>query len=277
MTTHLDAPDVAPARAMQAARDHLLDLQHEQGWWKGELQTNVTMDAEDLLLRQFLGVRDESDTAACARWIRSQQRDDGTWALYHGGPGDLSTTVEAYVALKLAGDSPDAAHMARARAFVLAEGGVEASRVFTRIWLALFGEWSWDELPAMPPELVLLPSWVPLNVYDWACWARQTVVPLTVVCALRPSRDLGVSVAELRSGRVPRRPRDPLWSWPTAFRALDRVLHRYQRRPVRRLREHAMRRAAEWIIARPAMDALSDAGLPADHPALRRAADFVLA
>ncbi len=115
------------------------------------------MDAEDLLLRQFLGILRPQELDEAARWIRSQQRADGTWANFEGGPGDLSTTIEAYAALRLAGDDADAPHLRAAREFVLASGGIEASRVFTRIWLALFGEWSWDDLPAMPPELVLLP------------------------------------------------------------------------------------------------------------------------
>lgn len=188
--------------ALAAGRDYLLSLQHPDGWWKGELETNVTMDVEDLLLRQFLGIRTAAETEQAARWIRAQQRPDGTWANFYGGPGDLSTTVEAYTALKLAGDDVDAEHMAVARDWILARGGLEATRVFTRIWLALFGEWSWDELPAMPPELVLLPKWFPLNVADWGCWARQTVVPLTVVCTLRPCRNLGIDVRELRTGRA---------------------------------------------------------------------------
>src|SRR5438270_564335 len=97
--------------ATDRAREHLLALQDSAGWWKGELATNVTMDAEDLLLREFLGIRTPADTEAAARWIRSQQREDGTWGTFHGGPPELSTTVEAYVALKLCGDAPDAPHM----------------------------------------------------------------------------------------------------------------------------------------------------------------------
>src|ERR671930_1566788 len=128
--------EAAAARALARARDHLLSLQTPQGWWKGELQTNVTMDAEDLLLRTFLGVLTERQLVPAAAWIRSQQRADGTWANFHGGPGDLSTTVEAYAALRLAGDPPQAEHMRSAREFVLDRGGLERSRVFTRLWLA---------------------------------------------------------------------------------------------------------------------------------------------
>jgi squalene-hopene/tetraprenyl-beta-curcumene cyclase len=279
--------------ALDAAVGFLRAQQDQQGWWKGELETNVTMDAEDLLLRDFLGIREDQETEEAARWIRSQQRADGTWANFRGGPGDLSTTIEAWVALRLAGDSPDAEHMQRAQKFVLAWGGVENSRVFTRIWLALFGLWSWDDLPDMPPEMIFLPRWFPLNVYDWACWARQTVVPLTVVATLRPSRPLPFGIDELRcpqerltpGQRQAARPRRaPLWSWPGAFQRLDKVLHRYARNPVRPLRRLAMRRAAEWVLARQEADGswggiqppwvysllcLHLLGYPMDHPAMK--------
>jgi squalene-hopene/tetraprenyl-beta-curcumene cyclase len=249
--THAELTD-SVAHATMRARDHLVGRQAPDGWWKGELRTNVTMDAEDLLLRQFLGILRPDQLDEAARWIRSQQRDDGTWATFHGGPGDLSVTIEAYAALRLAGDGPDQRHMTRARAFVIAQGGIEASRVFTRIWLALFGEWPWDELPAMPPELILLPSWVPLNVYDWACWARQTVVPITIVATLRPTRPLPFTLAELRTGVDPRPTRSGLIA--TAFGVLDRVLKAYHRLPVHPGRGFAYRRAAEWIVARQEAD-----------------------
>ncbi len=187
----------AAAEALGRARDHLLGLQHGQGWWQGELESNVTMDAEDLMLREFLGIRTAEQTQAAARWIASKQRDDGTWANFYGGPGDLSTTVEAYVALRLAGHLPHTRHMAKAAGWIRDQGGIPATRVFTRIWLALFGQWSWDDLPVMPPELIYLPGWFPLNVYDWACWARQTIVPLTIVGTFRPARQFPFGLTEL--------------------------------------------------------------------------------
>ena len=284
-------PSGRPAPLPERARDaleracgFLAGRQHPDGWWKGELRTNVTMDAEDLLLRQFLDILRPDELADSARWIRSQQRADGTWATFPGGPGDLSTTVEAYTALRLAGDPADAPHMASAAQFVREQGGIAASRVFTRLWLALFGEWPWDELPAMPPELVLLPSWVPLNVYDWACWARQTVVPITVVATLRPVRPLPFDLAELHVG--PRRARRPRGAVGLLFGALNSALSWYGKLPLQPGRDLAMRRAAEWILARQEADggwggiqppwvysilALHLLGYPLEHPALAAA------
>ncbi|GAA4191864.1 squalene--hopene cyclase [Microbispora amethystogenes] len=271
------------ATALEAARDHLLALQSPEGWWKGELQTNVTMDAEDLLLREFLGVRTAAETAEAARWIRSQQQAGGGWANFHDGPADLSTTVEAYVALRLAGDPPSAPHLRAAADLVRHLGGVESARVFTRIWLALFGLWRWEDLPVIPPEIVFLPPWCPLNVYDWACWARQTIVPLTIVTAHRPVRPLPFGLTELRTGRRP--PSPPRTSVDTAFAALDHMLHRYERRPLAGLRRAALRRAAEWVVARQEADgswggiqppwvysliALHLSGYDAGHPVMRR-------
>src|SRR5690348_18387963 len=243
------------AEALARARDHLLGLQHDQGWWQGELQTNVTMDAEDLLLREFLGVRTAGQTQAAARWIASQQRDDGTWANFYGGPGDLSTTVEAYVALRLAGDPVDAEHMKAAAEWITGQGGLTATRVFTRIWLALSGLWDWDTLPVIPPEVIYLPSWFPLNIYDWGCWARQTIVALAVVSAHRPSNPLPFTIDELYakvSGLPPKADqKDP---WSLAFNALDKALHKIEPKFPRRARRAALRRCTDWIIARQEAD-----------------------
>jgi len=260
MTLVSDAPrpaevpgEGAAGAALARAVDHLRALQDDAGWWKGELETNVTMDAEDLLLRHFLGILTDTEAEEAARWIRSQQREDGSWATFAGGPADLSTTVEAWVALRLAGDDPAAPHLARAAAVVRDLGGVERSRVFTRIWLALVGLWPWADLPVMPPELVLLPAWMPLNIYDWGCWARQTVVPLTVVCTHQPVRPVAFGIEELRSGAtLP--PRAPLWTWAGFFQRLDRGLAWYAKRPLRRVRRTAINRAVEWVVARQEAD-----------------------
>src|SRR5438067_4967874 len=269
--------------ALELAREHLLDVQQGGGWWRGELQTNVTMDAEDMLLREFLGMRRSDETARSAAWIRSQQRDDGTWANFYGGPGDLSTTIEAYWALRLAGDPPDAPHMLEAADYIRRRGGLERTRVFTHLWLALFGLWSWDDVPALPPEVIFLPEWFPLNVCDFACWARQTSVALTVVGAHRPVRAIGFGIDELRTGASPP-PWEPLSTWKGRFRRLDRALRAYERRPIPALRRLALARATEWIVRRQEADgswggiqppwvyslmALSLQGYPLAHAVMR--------
>jgi squalene-hopene/tetraprenyl-beta-curcumene cyclase len=283
----------AAAETLRRAVEHLLKLQEEQGWWKGELETNVTMDAEDLLLRQFLGIRGEDETRLASNWIRSQQREDGTWSNFYRGPADLSTTVESYVALKLAGDPADAEHMRRARAYIRGTGGLEGTRVFTHLWLSLFGLWSWDAVPALPPEVMFLPEWFPLNVYDFACWARQTIVALCVVGAHRPVRAIpGFDVDELRTGAVPPRYErvHPLGTWKGGFQRLDRALQLYERHPSKRLRRLALARATEWILRRQEADgswggiqppwvysliALSLMGYPLDHPAMRAGVEAI--
>ncbi|MFJ8042314.1 squalene--hopene cyclase [Kitasatospora sp. NPDC096147] len=334
-----------PAAALARATGELLSRQSPDGWWKGDLETNVTMDAEDLLLRQFLGIREPEQTAASAAWIRSQQREDGTWSTFYGGPPELSTTVEAYVALKLAGDDPQAPHMAAAARYVRDGGGIAASRVFTRIWLALFGWWPWERLPEMPPEIIFLPRWLPLNIYAFGCWARQTIVPLTVVSAHRPVRPAPFDLTELHTDPAdpyPLRPLPPMTGWDGVFERLDLVLHAYHKHALRPLRRVALAQAGRWIVERQEADgcwggiqppavyslialhllgydlehpvmragltafdrftvhtedgrrwmeacqspvwdtclatiALRDAGLPADHPALVTAADWMLA
>ncbi|MCC3650783.1 squalene--hopene cyclase [Streptomyces sp. S07_1.15] len=283
-----DTPAAAERAAARAVRN-LLGRQHDEGWWKGDLETNVTMDAEDLLLREFLGIGDRRTTEAAARFIRSRRRPDGTWATFHGGPGDLSATIEAYVALRLAGDAPADPHMAAASAWVREHGGIAASRVFTRIWLALFGWWPWEQLPELPPEMIYLPKWFPLNIYDFGCWARQTIVPLTVVSALRPVRPAPFPLGELHPDpAAPRRAAATATGWDRVFRRLDRLLHAYRRVAPPPLRRAALRACARWIVERQENDgcwggiqppavysviALHLLGYDLDHPVLRAGLD----
>src|SRR5947209_1161819 len=169
--------------------------------------------------------------------------------------------------------------MARAAEFVRSRGGIPATRVFTRIWLALFGLHPWEQLPALPPELVLLPRWMPLNIYDFACWARQTIVPLTVVASLRPTRPLPFGVAELQTDAPPKVSASRFW------RVFDRVLHAFDDHPVPALRRRAVAKALRWILDRQEADgswggiqppwvysllALHLTGAPLDSPAVKR-------
>ena len=260
----------AARESLRRASEHLLALQQPDGHWKGELETNVTIDAEDVFLRHFLRLPDAAETTRrSAVWIRSKQRPDGSWATYFGGPADLSTTVEAYVALRIAGDPPEAAHMRRAAALVRDAGGAERSRVFTRMWLSLLSLWSWHDVPMLPPEQILLPPSAPVSIYAFGCWARQTIVALQIVTALRPSRAVDFDIPELRTGDR------------TPPHVLDRALRAYERRPVRALRRRALETAERWIVERQEADgswggiqppwvwsmiALHERGYTLDHP-----------
>jgi squalene-hopene/tetraprenyl-beta-curcumene cyclase len=273
--------------ALKSAREYLLSLQDPGGWWKGELETNVTMDAEDMLLRQFLGIREAASSERSAVWIRSKQREDGSWANFYGGPGDLSTTIEAYVALRLAGDMPDAAHMRAAAAFVRSAGGVERARVFTHIWLALFGEWPWSNVPELPPELMLLPARAPISIYDFACWARQTVVALSIVLSEKPVRPLPFRIDELHGPHEWTRGRAHS-ATARVLTVVDRALAVYARMPLRALREAGLARAERWIVRRQEADgswggiqppwvyslmALHLRGYPIEHPLIKAGLD----
>jgi len=192
--------------AIGAASERLLELQHPDGWWKGELESNATMVAQHLFWQHFLGLRDPESDRRLANELLARRRADGTWSIWWEGPPDLSTSVEAYAALKLAGVEPGPA----ACDFIRAAGGIAATRTFTRSFLALLGQWPWQRIPTPPVELILLGPGAPFSVYDFACWARQTIVPLSAVMALRPVRETPIDLSEIgaRPGET-RRPRPP--------------------------------------------------------------------
>jgi squalene-hopene/tetraprenyl-beta-curcumene cyclase len=257
--------------------------QIDPGFWWAELESNATMDAEYVLMTHFIGRRDDAIWQRIARDIRSYQRDDGSWALYAGAPGDLSTTIECYFALRLVGDLGD--HMERAHRFILDRGGITHARVFTRIWLALCGEWSWEDLPMMPLELILLPPRAPISIYRFSSWARATIVPLLVLMEKRPVRHVPAhaSLADLRV--VPAAPPAPRCATDRLFLAVDGVLRRYHRAPWHPGRERALEKAEQWILDHQEADgswggiqppwvyslmALHALGSPADVAAVER-------
>ena len=180
-------------RAAEAGTKRLLELQHPDGWWVGELESNATMIAEHLFWLHFMGLRDPRTDRKLANELLARRRADGTWSNWFEGPANLSTTIESYVALKMAGVDPGA----ETRAYIRSQGGIPAARVFTKCFLALLGQWPWQRIPPVPPEIVLLPPSAPFSIYNLACWARQTVVPLSVVMALRPERPAGVDLREI--------------------------------------------------------------------------------
>ena len=300
--------------AVEKAAERLLELQHPGGWWVGELESNATMIAQHLFWNHYLGLRTPQTDRRIATELLARMRDDGTWSIWWEGPGDLSTTIEAYVALRMAGVDPGEA----TREFIRREGGVARSRVFTKCFLALLGHWPWQRIPTVPVELVLLRPSAPFSIYDFACWARQTVVALSVVEALRPVRwadvdlrDIGARPGETRPARRPGRRRrhaiacaerwvrerqeadgswggiQPPWVWGIVM--LASLGHGFEdeafRRAVEgwrgftiddgeRLRPEACQ-SPVWDTAL-ALLALRAAGVPSDHPRLARAGEWLL-
>jgi squalene-hopene/tetraprenyl-beta-curcumene cyclase len=223
-------------------------LQKPGGWWVAELESNVTMTAQHIFWHEFLRIADPDTVRRCANELLARQREDGTWSIYWGGEPDLAATVESYAALRMAGLSADDPRLAGARRFIEEQGGIGASRVFTRIWLALFDLWPWEEVQAIPPELVLLPPDAPLSVYSFGCWARQTIVALSIVMHYRPVRHLPEErlCREIDLGPAPR----PQTAWNLA----DSFLRWYNGRPIQPGREHALAYAERWLIDRQELD-----------------------
>ena len=199
MNDVLDSLSAIEADIRRAA-DALLGQQRGDGHWVFELEADATIPSEYILLRHYLGEPDDRELERkIGRYLRRLQGEHGGWPLFHGGAFDISATVKAYFCLKMIGDRPDAPHMARARAAILAAGGAQQANVFTRILLAQFGELSWTHVPTMPVELILLPRWFPIHLSRMSYWARTVIVPLLVLTAKRArARNLrGVRIEEL--------------------------------------------------------------------------------
>lgn len=239
---------------IQHATDHLLSLQAPEGFWVGELEADTTLESDYIFFLKVLGKLDGRRCAKLANYIRRRQLPDGGWNIYAGGPSELNATVKAYVALKLAGDSPSASHMARARCQIHDLGGVEATNSYTRLYLALGGVLPWSYVPAIPPELILLPSWFFLNIYSMSSWTRAIVVPLMLVYSSKPRWDLppNAGVQELfrdASGRIPAFEWDRrIVSWRNFFLLLDRMFKLHEKLPWKPLRQRALRRAKQWLL-----------------------------
>ncbi len=260
--------------------ERLLQLQRGDGSWMGELESNPSITAEYLLLRRYLGLRDPAREASVVRYLRSQQAPDGSFSIAPGLDGDLSVTAEVWVAWRAAGLAPDEPQVARARDFVAAGGGMRATRLFTRIWLALAGLWPWEEIPAIPPEWLLLPARRRGSIYDLASWARATTVPLTIL----RSRRTVFALPSPTPDELPLGPRRPDYG-SAPWRALERVLRGYSRLPEMGLRRRSLERAERWILEHQERDgswagiqppwvyglmALRARGYPLDHPVMQR-------
>jgi squalene-hopene/tetraprenyl-beta-curcumene cyclase len=253
---HDPAPSSPLRRAVDRACRHLLGLQRPDGHWVGELQGDTILESEYILLLAFLGHEGEEVCRKAARYLLAQQAPDGGWSNYPGGPAELSVSVKAYFALKLAGHDPRAPYMARAREVIRGLGGAAGCNSFTRFYLALLGQIPYANCASVPPELVLLPRWFYVNLYAMSSWTRTIVVPLSIFSAYKPVRELppGKGIAELfleppQTPRWPAAPTRRALSWTNFFLGVD-CLYKWAEPwlgPVRRL---ALRKAAAWMRER---------------------------
>jgi squalene-hopene/tetraprenyl-beta-curcumene cyclase len=255
-------------RAIAATRQCLLDRQAADGSWCAELEGDTILESETILLLAFLGREDSPLARRAAAYLVEKQLPTGGWAMFPGGPLEISGSVKAYFALKLTGHDPAAEYMDRARAAILAHGGADAVNSFTRFFLAFLGQISYDQCPAVPPEMVLLPQWFPVNLYAMSAWSRTIVVPLSIVSALEPVRKLpprlGIRELFLREPKDWPRLRCPGLPGKTGplsldgfFRAVNGVLKWAQRKGYTPLRRRAIAAARDWMLDRfPASDGL---------------------
>lgn len=284
-------------QSIRAAAGWLATRQKPEGYWVGRLESNACMEAQWILCLWFLGLEDHHLRPRLAASLLKSQRPDGSWEIYHDAPaGDINTTVEAYAALRSCGVSADDPRLIRARDWIHAKGGLRNIRVFTRYWLALIGEWPWEKTPNIPPEVIHFPPWFVFSIYNFAQWARATLMPIAVLSARRPSRPLPAEnrLDDLFPGgrdgfdhELPGKPGADFWDG--FFRAVDKALHSLQsfgdQTKLSLGRNGSVKRALEWIIQHQDADgvwggiqppwiystmALVSEGYALDHPVVAK-------
>ncbi len=276
------------AEALRRGEARLRELQHPGGYWWAELESNATITAEHVFMLHAFGLATDDLRRRLDNELLDTQGDDGGWRVWYSGPPDLSTTAEAWYALRLCGVPADDPRMRRARDVVRGLGGVNRARFFTKLWLAVLGRYPWDAIPVLPPEMILIPPRWPLSPYRFGSWARGTFVALMIVLSRRPTYPQPVGLDELfleppGAGPMPM-PKTPGRWTPLLTRAMA-LARWYDRRPIRPLRRLAEARVMRWIFERQDADgswagiqppwvysiiALHTLGFPLDHPIIAR-------
>lgn len=239
--------------AIESAQAYLRSIQHEAGYWCGELEGDSILESEYVLTLYFLGRESDPRLRKAANYLRRLALPDGGWAIYPGGPAEVSSSIKAYFALKLAGEDPKSPLMRRAAAKIRALGGLRAANSFTCIYLAIFGQYPWELCPAVLPEMILLPSWAPFNIYEMSAWSRGIVVPLSIIWALRPRCDVpesaGISELWEDAAEPAKKAEDPASSvWREFFGAVDDLLKYVERRHRLPSRKRALKRCERWML-----------------------------
>jgi len=266
------AADQEIARAISLAQENLLRQQKPDGHWCGELLVDSTLCSDYVVFMHWCGEVDAHLQRRCVRHILKRQLPDGGWNIYHGGPSEINASVKAYFALKLAGCSVDAPFMQEARATIMRLGGIPQMNTFSKLYLALVGVFPWKYLPAIPIEMVLLPSWAPFHIYKMSSWSRAMLIPLSIINHFKPTRilagekqlhelyPLGTEQADLRLPRS-----EKFWTWRNFFLRLDDTFKFLQPLRIGLLRQRAMEAAERWMLGR--IREGSD-GLAAVYPAM---------
>ena len=240
--------------AIQAAKDKLLEQQQDDGHWVYELEADCTIPAEYILMNHFVGEIDDETEGKIAQFLRDKQNEEGGWSLYFGGDFDISCSVKAYYALKLTGDDPHEEHMVRARNMILNHGGAANSNVFTRITMALFGQVPWRAVPFIPAEVIILPKWFPFHIDKVSYWSRTVMVPLFVLCTMKPEavNSRGVDIRELFI--IPPEDEQHYFKVTTplsrAFLMLDHVGRLIEKLVPKFVRQYSIRKCEQWFLAR---------------------------
>lgn len=280
--------------AIAASQEYLLSIQQPDGHWEGELLVDATLCCDTILYMHWAGRVDPVLQRKCADHIRSRQMEDGGWNIFIGGPSEINASVKAYFALKLAGDSPNALWMREARANILRLGGIPQMNTYGRLYLALLGQFPWDYVPTIPPEIFLFPQWFFFNIYEMSSWSRTIIAPLAILNHSKPTRTLPAHLhlhelypAGLENTNLSLKKDPRFWAWRNFFLRCDAVLKLYNRFPFHPLRSLALKKAEAWMTARMgegseglsaifpamlnAMMALHVLGYADDHPLMKKA------
>jgi squalene-hopene/tetraprenyl-beta-curcumene cyclase len=264
--------DIELSQAIAGAQENLLRQQKPDGQWCGELIVDSTLCSDYVVFMHWCGEVDTQLQRRCVRHILKRQLPDGGWNNYHDGPSEINASAKAYFALKLAACSADAPFMQEARSNIMRLGGIPQMNTFSKLYLALLGQFPWKYLPTTPVEMVLLPSWAPFHIYKMSSWSRAMLVPLAIINHFKPTRalhgekqlhelyPLGTEQGDLRLPRSER-----FWTWRNFFLRVDDVLKFLRPLGFRPLRRRALEEAERWMLER--IGEGSD-GLAAVYPAM---------
>ncbi|NJN29338.1 MAG: squalene--hopene cyclase [Synechococcales cyanobacterium RM1_1_8] len=248
------AEGISPGALEQAiahCQTYLLAQQKPDGHWIAELESNVTMAAEVVLLHKAWGSDKTRPLAKVVPYILNKQVASGGWELYYGDGGDLSTSVEAYMGLRLLGMPATDPAMQKAKAFILGKGGISKTRVFTKFHLALIGCYNWRGIPSIPPWVMLLPdSW---PIYEMSSWARGSTVPLLIVFDRKPvfALENPITLNELYTeGKPVITPLPSSNDWSDIFLHLDNLFKAAEDLNLVPFRTEGLKAAEKWVLER---------------------------